>query len=785
MLQFNNRDWSIFENLTEFKFSSFKDGEINSVTVEWTGEKYMSKVCYIYDMNRLVWSWIVENYQFSKNENLSELSLYPLWYDLRQDFVEDWTGNVVYYDDTLENVLSDIIDQYRTKVANPLLYMKTPVNTTWINVKYTFNYKTYLDAFNVLLFTFLPITQNIKIHPDWWIEIITSWNTIQMNYGDDVVRMEYKKNKDEIVNHIIFDNKIAGDGHILKTYQDTASITEHWRRVKYWDDGRVQFESTADQMVATYFSKYSQPTIEVKDITTTNLDVDIYDKVTINNWEKDFDDDLYVIGVTYIRWWKKQIRVWTKLTRSVLARQDENDSISAALEASIAWLDIPTLPSYIKSTYIDSTEVRSPVIAGNAWYFSQLFKVGASGIVIDGVNAVIRSSSYNEAWNVWWKIANDGSFHFAGNSSNYLKRNWTTLAVRWALAWGDITDKPTDITNPAYIQSTHIDQTEIRSPNITGTNGVFTWTLRVWTSGIVIDWPNKEIRSSNYNEGSNTWFRLQDSGNFHFGWNNSNFIKWNGSLLELRGLIKSTQYDFYGSTPWYAEGLLWAEQSALWWWRKVLWWYFGGDYNKQQISMSRMQQQFSFDRSNTGTTYNISTWFQPRLVIFNWFFENVGAGVFWTTSWQAWSVALTQWWCSMFRSTNTTQASWIVWNLSVWTQWNMLQIPGSFFWNTGKLPTAINGSWNVTSWLSDAKYIATWTSDSAFRRTMIETLSWNNYTLSWLNVEAWYSWNYLWTSHWNYNEANVAVSAWSDSWITLTVWCSSGWRLSGNMMIIW
>ena len=71
--------------------------------------------------------------------------------------------------------------------------------------------------------------------------------------------------------------------------------------MKYWDDGRVQYETTADQMVATYFSKYSQPTIEVKDITTTNLDVDIYDKVTINNWEKDFDDDLYVIGVTYIR----------------------------------------------------------------------------------------------------------------------------------------------------------------------------------------------------------------------------------------------------------------------------------------------------------------------------------------------------------------------------------------------------------------------------------------------------------------------------------------------------
>jgi hypothetical protein len=28
-----------------------------------------------------------------------------------------------------------------------------------------------------------------------------------MNYGDDVVRMEFTKKKDEIVNYIIFDNK--------------------------------------------------------------------------------------------------------------------------------------------------------------------------------------------------------------------------------------------------------------------------------------------------------------------------------------------------------------------------------------------------------------------------------------------------------------------------------------------------------------------------------------------------------------------------------------------------
>ena len=784
MLQFNNRDWSIFENLTEFKFSSFKNNEINSVIVEWSGQKYMSKICYIYDRNKLVWSWIVETFKFNKNENLSELALYPLIYDLRQDFVSDETGNVVYYNDSFENVLSNIVEQYRATVANPVLYMKTPINATGINVKYTFSYKTYLDAFNILLFTFLPMEKNIKIHPDWWIEIITSGNDIQMNYGDDVVRMEFTKKKDEIVNYIIFDNKIAGAGHILKTYQDTASITEHGKRVKYWDDGRVQYETTADQMVATYFSKYAQPSIEVQDITTTNLDVDIYDRITISNWEKDFSDQLFVTAVNYIKGWKKQIKVWTKLTRSILSRQEDSDSISAALEANIAW--IPDLPAYIKETYIDSTEVRSPVIAGNSGYIANILKIWASGIVIDGVNAVIKTSNYNEASNIWWKIANDWSFHFAGNSSNYMKWNWSSLQIRGALSWGDITDKPTDITNPAYIQSTYIDQTEVRSPNITGTNGVFAWTLRVWTSWIVIDWPNKEIRSSNYNEGSNTWFRLQDSGNFHFWWNNSNFVKWNGSLLELRWLIKSTQYDFYGSTPWYAEGLLWAEQSALWWWRKVLWWYFWGDTSKQQVSMSRMQSAFSFDRSNSWTTYAIDTRFQPRMVIFNGFFENVGAGIFGTTNGQAWSVSFNSWNCSMYRSQSTIQATWVIGNLSINSiAWFPSMRNWPYYAQTGKLPTVIDGSGAVTNYIGDVTYPATSTGNGIYFYNCATSRYWNSYDIWWLNIDSWFSSSYLWSSHWSYNEATVSVQSWSDSGIVLSVNCWSWWRLSGNVMIIW
>jgi hypothetical protein len=43
-----------------------------------------------------------------------------------------------------------------------------------------------------------------------------------------------------------------------------------------------------------------------------------------------------------------------------------------------------------------------------------------------------------------------------------------------------------------------------------------------------------------------------------------------------------------------------------------------------------MQLAYAFDKSSGSQTYNINTWFQPRMVIFNGFFENVGSQVFGT-----------------------------------------------------------------------------------------------------------------------------------------------------------
>jgi hypothetical protein len=265
----------------------------------------------------------------------------------------------VYFNGSFETVFAAIINQYRASTTTPLLYIKS-MPTTGITVQYTFSYKTFLEAWNILVYSFLPINMNVQVDADGGVSIVTAPTSRQLNFGHDVQKIKFDKKTDEIVNFVIFDNKRA-DNHILKTYQDSASITAHGKRVKYWDDARVQYESTADAMVAAYFSKSTKPQIEVEDITTTNLDVQLYDKITINNWEKDFDDDLFVVGLTYLKGGKKQLRIGTQLTRSILNQQGDIESVSESVNALAE--STPTLPAYIKETYIDSTEVRSPVIA--------------------------------------------------------------------------------------------------------------------------------------------------------------------------------------------------------------------------------------------------------------------------------------------------------------------------------------------------------------------------------------------------------------------------------------
>lgn len=63
------------------------------------------------------------------------------------------------------------------------------------------------------------------------------------------------------------------------------------------------------------------------------------------------------------------------------------------------------------STFITSTSISSPIIAGNAGYISSIFKVGQNGITLDGVNKkiYIGTGNYNNT-DTGFYVDNDGKF---------------------------------------------------------------------------------------------------------------------------------------------------------------------------------------------------------------------------------------------------------------------------------------------------------------------------------------------------------------------------------------
>lgn len=658
MLQINNRNGEVYTNIEEIHWDSRTYGGKNQIQIAGFHKELLGKIALLRDEAKLIDSGIIEGYQYNKNENKTILEISPLIYDLRRDFVRAENGDYIrYYDDKLENVLRDIIEQYRRSTENPLLYLKK-LPATWITVKYSFEYKDWLSAFNVLLYKFLPIEKNIKVWPDGGIEIILEGKEYQLIYGEDVYKIAYKENADGIINSIIFDNKIPWSWNIRKTYEDAESIKKYGKRVKYRDDARIKHVETIDSLVSAFFSKNARPNIEVESITTPK-EIWIYDKITISNWEKGFDDQLYVTGIIHKKGEKKELKVWTSPTRSILAIDEwDSESIYKELRNEMANINVH-LPEYIKETHIESTEIRSPVIAGNQWYFAQKVRVGQNGIIIDG--------------------------------------------------------------------------------------------------------EKKQINSSNYNPEHNSGFMMNDSGQFLFGGNNSNYIKWNGNLLELRGLIKSTLYDNYGETPQHQDGLLWANNSALSGHGKVLWGYFGGIYQKQQISMSRMQEAWSFDVSGKTMTEEIDTWFQPRFILFNGFFENVGKRIWGTSNGQAGIESYQQGLCNYLSLKQDMQS--VVDDARWGGDWHYIVMGGNLY----------------SAPLSGHSAVVT-DGDIGWRSAINEISKIN---IGQLFPQCGYVGDKFACNDYNGQEAWAQVTERKDNGIKIKVKANSGWRISGNIFILW
>ncbi len=288
MLQFFTKDKTYIWTIEEHSFDSFKYGDINTVGIPWNPEPYLWAVAYLYIDGDMIGSGIVDGYRHSKNDNTSNLDLYPLIQDLKSDFCTN-----VEYDDDIANVIEDIIAQYTASVTSPIVYLKEK-NLTGINFKYAFSDQTLLEAYQFIVNKFIGTNSSVVIENDGGIVIRNTPTIHELTYWNDILKLAYEKDTSEIVNYIKFTN----GGAINEIYQDSASIAIYGKKVLYVSDGRFLHLEAVDEYCNNILQTKWKARVKVDSIKTLRSDMRVWDKVSISNWEKNFDDALYINKIT-------------------------------------------------------------------------------------------------------------------------------------------------------------------------------------------------------------------------------------------------------------------------------------------------------------------------------------------------------------------------------------------------------------------------------------------------------------------------------------------------------
>ena len=246
-------------------------------------------------------------------------------------------------------------------------------------------------------------------------------------------------------------------------------------------------------------------------------------------------------------------------------------NISGSISQSVA-LNLSSSLSKVKlladggypGTFIESSSIYSPNIAGQNGYFSGKFQVGATNpIVLDattstrkiyigaGTGSNANTSVYLDSagqfsladkltWNGYALTVN-GTINVTGgnaatdtNAQLYATRAATSASVSASAAYNNAKAIADAIANGTYSGGTLISNTSIISPIVAGADGYFSNTFRVGNNGITLDGTNKKIYvgTGTYANANTPFYFASGSTNiFSLG---SGFT-WDGTNLTVGG----------------------------------------------------------------------------------------------------------------------------------------------------------------------------------------------------------------------------------------------------------
>ena len=246
-------------------------------------------------------------------------------------------------------------------------------------------------------------------------------------------------------------------------------------------------------------------------------------------------------------------------------------NISGSISQSVA-LNLSSSLSKVKlladggypGTFIESSSIYSPNIAGQSGYFSGKFQVGATNpIILDATTSTRKiyigagtgsnantsvyldsAGQFSLADKLTWNgsaLTVNGTINVTGgnaatdtNAQLYATRAATSASVSASAAYNNAKAIADAIANGTYSGGTLISNTSIISPIVAGADGYFSNTFRVGNNGITLDGTNKKIYvgTGTYANANTPFYFASGSTNiFSLG---SGFT-WDGTNLTVGG----------------------------------------------------------------------------------------------------------------------------------------------------------------------------------------------------------------------------------------------------------
>jgi len=390
---------------------------------------------------------------------------------------------------------------------------------------------------------------------------------------------------------------------------------------------------------------------------------------------------------------------------------------------------------------------------------------------------------YYKGWKWETYIGNDWHFHFSWDANNYIDWNWTVLDFSWKIVAGadssiswkyvDWTNKPEDnatawatwwtnlynipdSATQSYITKTGITATTIESPTIKWNDGLFSGSIKVWTSTdyITIDWPNKLIKSKAYTAWSKGW-QIKYDGSAEF---NNITVRWTVDSSTI--------------------------QSSTITWTTITWWTIQTATTKKRIVISW--------NNNDIKVYNDATWSNNKNVLSIWYnIWNNNTNLIWGNIANDDSKDWPLIYMSSNRKSNTARFIWTNSDNNFFTvsieaydkskSWLWVKWIAGFYSDSIYIWNSLDNNWALISKISlnwDWTITANW--NVSFTKKL--TVSWTT-TLQWSKLYLTYSntyfendnWNLSWVwwkiyTDWNIEAWTNLIAAWScsvaaDDWI--------------------